>query len=387
MKAAYLDCFSGISGDMFIGALLDAGLPFAELDRRLHSLPIAGFHLEMRKETRNQVSGTRFLVRVEQEQAARKLRAIKEMILRGDLSGDVKEKSIRIFEDLAGVEGKIHNRPPEEVHFHEVGAVDSIIDIVGTVLALEVLGITTLFVSPLPLGSGFVETSHGRIPVPAPATIELLRGIPVFSSGLMHELVTPTGAALVKSLASSFGSMPPMVIERVGYGAGKAELPDRPNLLRILVGARQSSEELDTVVLLDASLDDSSPEWLGYLMERLFDAGALDVLLFPVQMKKNRPGVQVQVMGRPEKRQALTEVLFSESTTLGVRFRYSQREVLARSVMEMESPWGKIGVKKVTGKDGKALLVPEFEACREIALKSRLPLREIYYWVMAQNSA
>lgn len=385
MKTAYLDCFSGVSGDMFLGSLLDAGLPFSELESHLRTLPLGGYHLEMRRETRNHVTGIRFLVNVVEQQTARNLGAVRDIIVKGNLSHAVKEKSLEIFEDLARVEGKIHGRSPEEIHFHEVGAVDSIMDIVGAVLGLEVLGISTLFVSPLPLGSGFVETAHGTIPVPAPATVELLKGVPVFSSGLQHELVTPTGAALVKGLASSFGPMPPMVIEHVGYGAGKAELPDRPNLVRILVGVPDSPGDADTVVLLEANLDDSTPEWLGYLMDRLFDAGALDVLFFPVHMKKNRPGVQLQVMGPPEKKDVLTEILFRESTTIGVRFRYSQREVLPRTPAEVDSPWGKLRVKKITAKNGKAFMVPEYEACREIALQNRLPLREIFYWVMGLN--
>ena len=386
MKIAYLDCFSGISGDMFIGALLDAGLSFEDLDKIIQDLPFDSFHLEMKQEARSQIFGTRFEVKMEgQEQAPRNLEVIRNIIRKGSLSSEVKDKSIRIFEELASVEGKIHNKPPEEVHFHEVGAVDSIIDIVGTVYGLERLGVTSLFVSPLPLGSGFVETAHGRIPIPAPATTALLEGVPVYDSGTHHEMVTPTGAALVKGLATSFGPMPPMVVEKIGYGVGTRDLSDRPNLARILIGHMQTEGQLDTVVILEANIDDTSPEWLGFVMDRLFDAGALDVVFCPVQMKKNRPGIQIQVMGRPDQKDTLMEILFRESSTLGIRFRYTQRMVLQRSVAEVESPWGKIKVKKVLERDGSPFFLPEYEDCREVALKTNRPLREIFYWVIGLN--
>jgi hypothetical protein len=386
MKIAYLDCFSGISGDMFIGALLDAGLSFEDLEQKIQALPFDSFQLEMKREARNQIFGTRFVVKTEgQEQVPRNLEVIRNIIRKGSLSSGVKDKSIRIFEELAGVEGKIHNKPPEEVHFHEVGAVDSIIDIVGTVYGLERLGITSLFVSSLPLGSGFVETAHGRIPIPAPATTALLEGVPVYDSGTHHEMVTPTGAALVKGLATSFGPMPPMVVENIGYGVGKRDLSDRPNLARILIGHMQTEGQVDTVIILEANIDDTTPEWLGFLMDRLFDAGALDVVFCPVQMKKNRPGIQIQVMGRPDQKDTLMEILFRESSTLGIRFRYTQRMVLQRSVAEVESPWGKIKVKKVLERDGSPFFLPEYEACREVALKTNRPLREIFYWVIGLN--
>ena len=386
MQIAYLDCFSGISGDMFIGALLDAGLSFEDLDQKIQALPFDSFHLEMKREARSQIFGTRFVVKTEgEEQVPRNLEVIRNIIRKGSLSSGVKDKSIRIFEELASVEGKIHNKPPEEVHFHEVGAVDSIIDIVGTVYGLDRLGVTSLFVSPLPLGSGFVETAHGRIPIPAPATTALLEGVPVYDSGTHHEMVTPTGAALVKGLATSFGPMPPMVVENIGYGVGKRDLSDRPNLVRILIGHMQTEGQVDTVIILEANIDDTSPEWLGFLMDRLFDAGALDVVFCPVQMKKNRPGIQIQIMGRPDQKDTLMEILFRESSTLGIRFRYTQRMVLQRSVAEVESPWGKIKVKKVLERDGSPFFLPEYEACREVALKTNRPLREIFYWVIGLN--
>lgn len=386
MKIAYLDCFSGISGDMFLGALIDAGLSFEMLKKTLGTLPLDGYHIEINREKRNGLFGTQFVVRLEtREQGERGLREIKKIINGGDLSKNVKDKSIEIFESIGREEGKIHNHPLDQVHFHEVGAIDSIIDIVGTVFGIEFLDITSIFASGLPLGSGFVETRHGRIPIPSPATIALLKGIPVYDSGLKHELVTPTGAALVKGLADSFGSMPSMMVDRVGYGVGSRDLPDRPNLLRILMGREQTQQQVETVVMLEANLDDTYPEWLGYLMDQLFQAGALDVVFSPIQMKKNRPGTQIQVMGRPEQMDNLMNILFRESTTLGIRFRYTQRKILKRAQIEIESPWGKMRVKKITNPDGSSFFQPEYEVCRKIAEEKNRPIKEIYFWVMSLN--
>jgi uncharacterized protein (TIGR00299 family) protein len=385
-KIAYLDCFSGVSGDMFLGALLDADLSFEALKKGLSSLPIDGYGLEMKREMKGSLSATQFVVNVEKEaHAHRHLDDIRKIIRAGSFSKDVQEKSIRIFESIAREEGKIHNHAPEEVHFHEVGALDSIIDILGVVFGMECLGIDTLYASSLPVGSGFVETEHGRIPVPAPATMALLKEVPVYGSGLKQELVTPTGAALVKGLASSFGTLPPMTVEKVGYGAGTRDLPDRPNLLRIIIGRDQSEQHVETVVNLEANLDDTSPEWLGFLMDRLFDAGALDVVFCPVQMKKNRPGVLIQVMGRPEQKDELMDILFTESTTLGVRFQFTQRRILERSSVVIDSPWGKMLVKKVVGPDGASSFLPEYEACRKIAEEEKIPLRQVYSWVISRN--
>jgi uncharacterized protein (TIGR00299 family) protein len=237
----------------------------------------------------------------------------------------------------------------------------------------------------LPLGSGFIESGHGRIPVPAPATIALLKGVPVYDSGLKCELVTPTGAALVTELAYSFGPMPPMVVDRIGYGAGTRNLSDRPNILRIIIGKQSAEKQVETVVLLEANLDDSNPECLGYLMDRLFKEGALDVVFCPIHMKKNRPGTQLQVMGRVFQMESLMNIIFRECSTLGVRFTYSQRKILSRSQEEIESPWGKMAVKKVCLPDGACKILPEYESCKKIAYENNLPLSDIYSWVQAGN--
>ncbi|RJR50173.1 MAG: nickel pincer cofactor biosynthesis protein LarC [Desulfobacteraceae bacterium] len=385
MKVAYLDCFAGISGDMLVGALIDAGLPFDLLRETLWKLPLRGYELEVRREGRSHLHGTRFLVHAAAgEHVHRGIVEIRQMIQNAELSDWVKNKSIEIFESIALVEGKIHDCPPEEIHFHEIGATDSIVDIVGSVFGVEALGISSLHASELPLGNGFVNAAHGRIPLPAPATVGLLEGVPVRGSDSSSETVTPTGAALVKGLVHSFGTLPPMIIQAVGYGVGSRNLPDRPNLLRIVIG-RSSAEDTETVIVMEANLDDINPEWLGFLMDRLFRAGALDVVFVPVQMKKNRPGTAIQVIGRPEHKDLLTEIIFSESTTLGIRFRFGERKTLKRSPAELDSPWGRLNVKKIERPDGSSLLLPEFESCRTIAEERNIPLQEIYYWVISAN--
>jgi uncharacterized protein (TIGR00299 family) protein len=381
MRIAYLDCFSGISGDMFVGSLLDAGLPFEELKATLSGIKLSGYRIKATPEERNHIFGTRFSVTLQEaDQPARHLDDIREIIKSSNLPIPVIQKSLQIFENLAQIEGEIHHISPKKVHFHEVGAVDSIVDIVATVAGMELLGIEKVFASRIPVGSGIISSAHGKIPIPSPATIALLKDIPIYSSGQDVEMVTPTGAALISSLCSSFGPMPPMVVENVGYGVGSRTLSDRPNLLRILIGKDADKESTETVVVLEANLDDMSPELSGHLMETLFEAGARDVSFYPVYMKKNRPGIQLQVIGQPEDRERLTATIFRESTTLGVRYSYGQRTVLKRETVVVDSPWGKMNVKKVIDQDGRAVFLPEYEECKRIALENNLPLRDVYAW-------
>jgi uncharacterized protein (TIGR00299 family) protein len=384
MKIAYLDCFSGVSGDMFVGSLLDAGLPVEELERIISGLNINGYKILVKREERNNIFGTRFSVLLQEEdQRGRYLKEIKEIFKSSDLPLSVIERCIQIFEKLAMIEGEIHHISPDEVHFHELGAVDSIIDIVAAVVGIHLLGIEKLFVSRIPVGTGIITGAHGRIPVPSPATIALLKGIPIYYGGQDVEMVTPTGAALVTSLCSSFGPVPPMIIDRVGYGVGNRTLADRPNLLRILIGNDIDKQRSETVVVLESNLDDMSPELLGYLMDSLFDAGAKDVSFSHIQMKKNRPGIQLQVIGQPEDEERLIAIIFRESTTLGIRISYSQRAVLQRGELMVDSPWGKMRVKKVINQDGGAVLLPEYEECSRIAKKNNLALRDVYAWAAA----
>ncbi len=387
MKIAYLDCFSGVSGDMLVGSLLDAGLPFEELERIVSGLNLDRFTISAKKEGRNNIFGTQFHVSLkEKHQKARYLNDIKEIITSGDIPLAVVEKCISVFEKLAKTEGEIHHISPDELHFHEVGAIDSIIDIVASVVGIYLLGIEKLFVSRMPVGKGIITSAHGKIPLPSPATIALLKGVPIYDSGQEVEIITPTGAALITSLCSSFGPMPSMIVERVGYGVGSRTLADRPNLLRILIGNDIDKQRSETVVVLESNLDDMSPELLGYLMDRLFDAGAKDVTFSHIQMKKNRPGIQLQVIGQPEDKDRLSSIIFKESTTLGIRFNYSQRSILTRGELMVESPWGKMRVKKVINQGGKTALLPEYEECRRVAKANNLALRDIYVWVAALSS-
>ncbi|MBW2310265.1 MAG: nickel pincer cofactor biosynthesis protein LarC [Deltaproteobacteria bacterium] len=381
MKIAYLDCFSGVSGDMFVGALLDAGLPAENLDETIAGLGLDGFTISHKQEERNHIFGTKFSVTLHQEdQPTRHLSDIKDILRSSNLTPQIIEKCISVFERLAETEGEIHHLSPENVHFHEVGAVDSIIDVVASVAGMYHLGIEKLFVSKIPVGSGMIDSAHGTIPLPAPATIALLKGVPIYDSGQDAEMVTPTGAALLTSLGTSFGPMPPMTIERVGYGVGTRSLSDRPNLLRILVGRDAERGRLDTVVLLESNLDDMSPELLGYLMDSLFEAGALDVSFSHIHMKKNRPGIRLQVIARPEDRVRLVGIVFRESTSLGIRISYSQREVLERNKVTVDSPWGEMRLTRVADRDHGTVLVPEYEECRRIAKQHNLPLRDVYAW-------
>ncbi len=382
MKIAYLDCFSGISGDMMVGALLDAGFSIQDLRRELSRLDLSGYQISAKKEARNNIFGTKFSVSYDPEkQGSRYIGDIKDILINSKLSQPVISKCISVFEKIARAEGEIHNISPERVHFHEIGAIDSILDIVATVAGIHKLGIEKLYSSMIPLGRGIVESAHGLIPVPAPATVKLLEGIPVDYSGQEAEMVTPTGAALVSSLCSFFGPMPPMIIERSGYGVGTRHLSGRPNLLRIIIGDESEAYLSDTVVCLEANLDDLSPEVMGYLMDILFSEGALDVCFAHIQMKKNRPGVQIQVICRPEHREKLINIIFRESTTLGIRHTFAERALLKREKIEVQSPWGKMYVKKTLQQDGSTLTSPEYEECRRIARKKRIPLRDVYSWV------
>jgi len=387
MKIAYLDCFSGVSGDMFVGSLLDAGLSAESIEEIIAGLKIDGFTISSAKEGRNHIFGTKFSVAFNDDvhQPPRHLKEIKGVLRSSDLPPQIVETCISVFERLAAVEAAIHHMNPDEVHFHEVGAVDSIIDVVASVAGIHLLGIEKLFVSRIPVGSGMIESAHGIIPVPSPATVALLKGVPIYESGQDVEMVTPTGAALLTSLAASFGTMPSMTIERLGYGVGTRNLSDRPNLLRIMIGSDAERGRLDTVVLLESNLDDMSPELLGYLMDLLFEAGALDVSFCPIQMKKNRPGIRIQVIGRPEDKDKLVGMVFRESTSLGIRINYSQREVLERNEVTVSSPWGKMKLTQVTDREKGSVLVPEYEECRRIAREQNLRLRDVYAWATTKS--
>jgi uncharacterized protein (TIGR00299 family) protein len=384
VKRAYLDCSSGISGDMFLAALLDAGVDARRLLRELKKMRLGFYEFKLTRAVRGNLVGARVDIRIPAQQPPRKLGDIEEMMGKTQLAETVKDKALKIFRRLAEAEGKLHNLPPGEVHFHEVGAVDAIIDIVGACLGLELLEVSELVCSPLNVGGGRVEAEHGSLPVPAPATAELLKEIPIYSTGIEGELVTPTGAAIVSTLAASFGPMPAMKVERIGYGAGEKDIPGQANVTRLFVGesvevvkAQPGAAGDELVSVIEANLDDMSPQLYGYFVEQALAAGALDVTCSAVQMKKNRPGLLVTVLCAPESSDALAELLFEQTTTIGLRIYEARRKVLEREFVSVETPYGEVRVK-VAKREGKVLNVaPEYEDCQRLAAEKSVPLKEV----------
>ncbi len=379
MKIAYFDCIAGASGDMILGALLDAGLAEATLREKLAALRLADFDLQSRRVVKNGFQATKVDVIVRDDVPERHLGDIERIIRESDLPPTVQERAMTIFRRLCEVEAGIHGSSPEQVHLHELGGVDTIIDVVGTLVGLDALGITRIYASPLPLGRGFTRGAHGRIPLPAPATVALLEGVPVKGSELEMELVTPTGAALLTTLAANFGPIPTMTLTTVGYGAGTRDLPI-PNVLRILIGERPSPDDtlVETLVLLETNVDDMNPEIYEHLMRRLFESGALDVFLTPIQMKKNRPATMVHVLCSMKNVELMRAILFAETSTLGIRQTEVTRHALSRSVETVETPYGSVRVKVARWGRGKTKSAPEYEDCRRLAEKHDVPLREVY---------
>jgi hypothetical protein len=379
MKTLFLDTFSGISGDMFLGLLLDLGLPLADLEQELQKLPIAGYRLELRKVQKQAITASKLTVHCEEQHHHRTWRDIDCMLAKSTLATPPKELARRIFHRIGEAEAKIHGVALEAVHFHEVGALDSIVDIVGAAVGLHLLGNPRIVCAPLPMTRGTVRCAHGSFPLPAPATLEILKGLPVVNDTAGVELVTPTGAAIVAEIAS-FGPMPAMTLEVVGYGAGERDMKDRPNLLRGLIGEVTVEQALDQdrVAILESHLDDANPEWLGALMENLLAAGALDVGYSALQMKKNRPGLALTVIAPPSLSEQLARIIMRESSAAGVRWRESRRYKLRSETGMMATDLGKVQVKHFY--EGEALLrtVPEFESCRQLAADSGRPLPEVY---------
>lgn len=388
-RILYFDCYAGISGDMTVGALLDLGVDIMELRHELGKLGLRGWTIETGRGQRNGISGTRFNVILEPHEHAghhhgaghstsqphRNLYDIEAIIDNSLLNDRVKADSKRIFGELARAEARVHGIPVEKVHFHEVGAVDSIIDIVGTAICLDLLGVDQLYASPLNLGGGMVQCAHGTLPVPAPATVEILRGVPVFSSGVKSELVTPTGAAIIKTMASDFIPLPPLIIEKTGYGMGSREIEEMPNLLRVIMGVRENRE---SYVVLETNIDDMNPEFYSYLFPLLLKNGALDVYLSSIIMKKNRPGIMISVLCTGNNVNRLQDILFTETTTLGIRRREVDRVELERRVIMIQTSLGQVRVK-VAYREGEVIkAAPEYEDCLRIAEERHLPLREVY---------
>jgi len=394
MKIAYFDCFSGAAGDMVLGALVDAGLSLPDLQREIDKLELESVRLTADKVTRAGISGTKLSVLLAEtgrpadhppddlshgHHHGRNLAEILALIERSALQQPVKQTACSIFRRLAAAEGEVHAKPPEEVHFHEVGAIDSIVDIVGTAAGLHLLGVERVYSSPLRLGSGTVRCAHGELPVPAPATAVLVRNVPVIPTGVQGELTTPTGAAILVTLAGEFGTMPACVIEAVGCGAGSRDVPGRPNILRVFIGqTADDALEADLVEVIEANLDDMSPEFFGGLFDRLFEAGALDAFATPIQMKKGRPALLLTALAPPGKALAVQNVIFRETTTFGVRVHEARRRKLPRETCTVRTPLGDVRMK--VGRMGERIVraKPEHDDCARIAREKGVPFREAH---------
>ncbi len=384
MKIAYFDCFSGASGDMILGALIDAGFNQKELSKELKKLGIDNYELSSKKVLRSAITGTKFDVSInesaikDEHHKRRTLKDISRLINESTLSDSVKKDSIRIFENLAHAEAKVHNMSPEDVHFHEVGAVDSIVDIVGAVIAFDSLKIEKIYFSPIRTGTGFVKCHHGQFPVPAPATIEILKGFHVVSTNIQRELTTPTGAAILTTLGVNTEKCPEITLHQIGYGAGSHEIPQIPNLLRIMIGETVTVTEQDEVWMLETNIDDMPGEHFGYLLEKILDAGALDGFLTPVQMKKSRPGTLISVLVDDEYLSRVERIIFEQSTTFGIRKYKVSRNKLNRKFVDVKTEYGMIKVKIGILNGCVKNISPEHENCRKIADAKELPLKLVY---------
>ena len=379
MKTAYLDCIAGASGDMLLGALIDVGLDVEWLRSELGKLPIEGWKLNVRKVDKNGFAATKVDVEVGEQPHSRPLPVIEKVVQDSGISDSVKRRAIEVMRLIAVEEAAIHGMPLEQVHLHEVSGEDAIIDIVGTLLGVERLGLERIICSPLPLGRGFIDGAHGAIPLPAPAAVAILKGLPVIGSEIEAELVTPTGAALVKHLAISFGGLPAMKLESVGYGAGTWNLKI-PNLLRVFIGeADAAAVNVEFVSLLESNIDDENPEHYQYVMELLFAAGALDVWLAPVQMKKNRPAVVLSILAKPGDVSSLTAIILGQTKTLGVRQSELRRATLQRRILEVTTTFGTVRVKIADLGEGKQKIAPEYDDCAACARKSGASLDDVSF--------
>jgi pyridinium-3,5-bisthiocarboxylic acid mononucleotide nickel chelatase len=386
-RTAYFDCFSGISGDMVLGALVDAGADIRAIEAELRKLGLEGWSISAEKVKRGAISATHVKVTAEEGHHHRGLSIILDRIEKAALAPRAAERATRIFTRLAEAEAKVHAMPVEKVHFHEVGAVDSIVDIVGACVGFELLGLDDFACSAMDVGGGTVMTAHGPLPVPAPATTELLAGVPVHTSGVKKELVTPTGAAIATTLSSSYGEIPAMTMKAVGYGAGSADLKEKANVLRILIGERDSAALASgvagaagwdlPVTVIEANLDDMNPQMYGYLVDKALAAGALDIYSTAAQMKKNRPGMVVTILCEPSNASRMMDLLFRETTTIGVRTHQAQRKVLDREFVRVETEYGDVRMKVSRLAGAIVNAAPEFEDCRKLAESRNVPLKTV----------
>ncbi len=378
MRIAHGDLISGIGGDMFAAALLDCGLLLSTLEAELNKIPSLKFRLQVSKKTLYGIRARRFRVICDAKEKDRTWRGIRSLIKRSLLPAEVKECGLEIFNRLAHAEGKIHGLAPEKVHFHEVGATDSIVDVMAAAVGIHHLKISSFSFSPVPLGRGLTASRHGPLPLPGPATLELLKGIPVEGTNLAGENVTPTGAAIIATLGTKFGACPPITLERIGYGAGERKFSDRPNVLRIILGQSTSTTEHEEMVVLETNIDDMSPVIYDYVIEQLFHAGARDVFLTPIQMKKNRPGTLLTVIAEPSRRETLAKILFRETSTIGIRYYPVRRLILKRVSTTVKTRFGAVRVKTIEHPDGTKRATPEYEDLKRIAAHKKIPLKILY---------
>jgi uncharacterized protein (TIGR00299 family) protein len=382
MKTLYFDCFSGASGDMILGALVAAGVDPRALTQQLELLGVDGWRIDFDRVDRSGISTTFARVHTAHEHAHRHLSDILKIIYDSRLGQSVKDRAARIFSLLAEAEARVHAQPIEKIHFHEVGALDAIIDVCGAAIGFELLGIEQFISSPLRVGSGMTEMAHGRFPIPPPAVAELLKGKPIYAGDIEGEFVTPTGAAIITAVCEQFGPVPPMKIEATGYGAGTRNHQKFPNALRVFVGETEGATVFDeTLLMIETNIDDLSPQVIGYVMDRAFELGALDCYLTQTQMKKNRPGTLFSILCRADDREKFLQMLFAETTTIGVRSYEVARRALARETVRVETQFGAIDVKVAYinsgANTGAVNAMPEFEQCRAAARKAGVPLREV----------
>jgi pyridinium-3,5-bisthiocarboxylic acid mononucleotide nickel chelatase len=378
VKIAYGDLIGGISGDMFVGAMLDLGLPLNRLKSELKKIPTLRYTLTVSKKSVHSIRVTRFQVVCPDKESARSWKQIRRLIAGSTLRPAVKETAINIFSRLAEAEGRIHGIAPEKVHFHEVGATDSIVDITAAAAGAYELGIDAFHFSPIPLGRGVIRALHGPLPLPGPATLEMLKGLPVQGIDLDGETVTPTGAAIVSTLGKSFGSQPSMTMEKIGYGAGQKDFPNRPNLFRLVIGTDTVPWSREEMLVIETNIDDMNPEFYDYVIDRLLAAGARDVFLSPIQMKKNRPGTLLRVIAEPKDREALARIILSETSTIGVRYYPVARIILKRKSAKLKTRYGPIRVKIVGEPDGAKRVAPEYDDLKRIAAAKKIPLKLLY---------
>ena len=378
MKIAYFDCFSGASGDMILGSMIDAGLNPKELRRELGKIPIPKVQLNVRKILKRGIFATQVIITGKKEKKSyRTLSDILKIVEKSHLEPEVRKKSKEVFERIASVEAKIHRKPVKDIHFHELSGLDSIVDIVGSIWGFHRLGIDKLYVSKVNVGSGFVKCEHGILPVPAPATLALMKGKPIYSSGVERELLTPTGAALLTFLGSDFGNMPEMRVERVGYGAGRDDLP-HPNLLRLVIGAPSVNAGMERVMVIETNIDDMNPQFYDYTIEKLLAMGVMEVFLTPIMMKKNRPGTLLKVICPSEKLTSVTGFLLKETTTLGLRWHEEERNRSDREILTLGTRYGKIRFKLARWEGKVVNLSPEYEDCKRVAIKKKIALKEVF---------